>query len=129
MYREGANQYLRQRVETATPAELVGMLYDAGTGAIRAAMAAQAQDDRAEAGRQLLRAQDAVMELRCALNPDAGELARNLDAIYAYLFQRLIDANLRRDAGAAGEVLELLSNLQEAWRDACLGQPAPAPVA
>ena len=129
MYREGANQYLRQRVETATPAELIGMLYDAGTGAIRAGQAALEEGDRSEAGRQLLRAQDAVMELRCALNPDAGELARNLDAIYAYLFQRLVDANVRRDAAAAAEALELLSGLQEAWRDACIRQPAaPAPA-
>jgi flagellar protein FliS len=111
-------------VETATPAELIGMLYDVGTGAIRAGIAAAEQADRFEAGRQLLRAQDAVMELRCALNPDAGELAQNLDAIYAYLFQRLVDANVRRDGQAAAEALELLSGLQEAWRDACIRQPA-----
>ena len=129
MQQHAANKYLRQRVETATPAELIGMLYDAGTSAIRSGIAALENGDRAEMCRQFLRGQDVVMELRCALNPDAGEIAQNLDRIYAYLFQRLVDANIKRDAGAAREAVALLSSLQEAWREAVLGQQAAQPVA
>ena len=129
MQRSGANQYLRQRVETATPAQLIGMLYDAGTGAIRTALKAHEEGDREEACRQYLRAQDVVMELRFALNPEAGEIARNLDSIYAYLFQRLVDANIKRDPAPAQEALGLLASLQEAWREAVLQAQAPAVAA
>jgi flagellar secretion chaperone FliS len=128
MQRNPANQYLRQRVETATPAELIGMLYDAGTSAIRSGLTALEGGDRPEMCRHFLRSQDVIMELRCALNPDAGEIARNLDSIYAYLFQRLVDANIRRDAGAAREALALLTSLQETWREAVLGQAVPQPA-
>ena len=129
MHQDAASHYARQRVETATPAQLIALLYGAGINAIRAGIAAIERNDRDELNRHLLRAQDVVMELRCSLNPAAGEMATNLDAIYAYAFQRLVRANVSRDAAAATEVLGILEGLNEAWRAACLGhQPAGAPV-
>jgi flagellar secretion chaperone FliS len=122
-----ANHYLRQRVETATPAQLIGMLYDAGTAAIRAGLAAMEAGDRPTRARQLLRAQDVVMELRCALNRDAGEIAANLDSLYDFAYRRLIAANVDGDPKAAQEALRVLEPLQQTWREACLGQqPATA---
>ena len=54
-------------------------------------------------------------------------MAANLDAIYAYCFQRLVRANVGRDTTAAIEVLGILERLNETWRAACLNQqPAPA---
>ena len=127
MQQDAASHYARQRVETATPAQLIAMLYGAGVAALRGGIDAMERSDRPEANRLLLRAQDVVMELRCSLNPEAGEIARNLDAIYSYSFQRLVDANVRRDVGAATEVLGILEGLNETWRAACLDQqPAAA---
>lgn len=116
------DRYLADKVSTASPAELVGMLFDAGVQAVRQAVAANAAGDHAGASRRLIRAQDIVMELRCSLNLEAGgELARNLDALYAYLFRRLVEANIRRDAAAMAEGLAILEPLRDAWREACLG--------
>ena len=105
------------------------MLYDAGTAAIRASLSARAEGQRASATAKLLRAQDVVLELRCALNHDAGEMAARLDSIYAYVFQRLVDANVGRDPSGADEALRLLRELQETWREACLGQQPVAAAA
>jgi flagellar protein FliS len=116
------DRYLADKVATASPAELVGMLFDAGVQAVRQAVAANAAGSHAEAGRRLLKAQDVVMELRCSLNFDAGgELARNLDGLYAYVFRRLVEANVRRDGAAMAEALAILEPLRDAWREACLG--------
>jgi flagellar protein FliS len=113
-----SDRYLTDRVATASPAELIGMLFDAGTKALHVA-SNPALDDHAFS-RQLLRAQDVVMELRCSLNPEGGEMAANLDSLYAYMFRLLVDANVRRDRAKAAAVLALLKPLQEAWREACL---------
>jgi flagellar protein FliS len=129
MRNDAANHYVRQRVETATPAQLIGMLYDAGVASIRAGVAAVERHDRPEANRHLLRAQDVVLELRCSLNHDAGVIAHNLDAIYAWIYQRLVEANVAGDVAAAGEALGPLQSLQETWREACLGQPDAAAAA
>jgi flagellar protein FliS len=130
VHKDPASHYARQRVETATPAQLIALLYGAGIAAVRGGIDAIARNDRDEINRQMLRAQDVVMELRCSLNPAAGELAHNLDAIYAYAFQRLVRANVGRDTQAAVEVLGILEGLNETWRAACLNQqPAAAGAA
>ena len=129
MHQDAANHYARQRIETATPAQLIALLYGAGIAALRAGIDAMGRNDRDEINRHMLRAQDVVMELRCSLNPAAGDLAANLDAIYAYSFQRLVRANVGRDTTAAAEVLGILEGLNESWRAACLTQqPTPAPA-
>lgn len=116
------DRYLADKVATASPAQLVGMLFDAGVQAVRQAVAANAAGHHNEATRRLIKAQDVVMELRCSLDLDAGaELARNLDALYAYAYRRLVEASVRRDAAAMSEVLAILEPLRDAWRDACLG--------
>jgi flagellar protein FliS len=121
----GSDRYLADKVATASPAQLVGMLFDAGVQAVRQAVAANAAGNHVEATRRLIKAQDVVMELRCSLNFDeGGELARNLDALYAYSFRRLVEANVRRDASAMAEVLAVLEPLRDAWREACLGGAA-----
>lgn len=117
-----SDRYLADKVATASPAELVGMLFDAAVQAVRQAVAANAAGSHAEAGQRLFKAQDVVMELRCSLNFDAGgELARNLDGLYAYVFRRLVEANVRRDGAAMAEALAILEPLRDAWRAACLG--------
>jgi len=127
------DRYLTDRVATASPAELIGMLFDAGVKALHAALdpALDPRRDLATYSRHLMRAQDAVMELRCSLNRDAGdnaasEMVTNLDAIYSYLYGKLVDANVKRDRALAKQCLTVLQPLQEAWRDACLTKIAVA---
>ena len=118
------DRYLTERVVTATPAELTGMVFDAGVAAMRSAAAAQAEGDWAFASAQLLRAQGMVLELRCALNPDAGQLAASLSALYTYVHSRLVHANVRREPAAVAEAIELFVPLQLAWRESILCRAA-----
>ena|SRR5437764_6744582 len=128
MRNEFANRYLAEKVNTATPAELIGMLYDAGVVAMQAAKAAVEGRHIDDAHRHLLRAQDIVTELRCSLRVDAGEIAQNLGSLYEFIDRRLVDANLKKDAAIVDECLRVFAPLRDAWREACLGR-APAPVA
>ena len=119
-----SDRYLTERVVTATPAELTGMVFDAGVAAMRAAAAAQTDGDWFRASTQLLRAQAVVLELRCALNPEAGALASSLAALYTYAHGRLVHANVAHDPAALAEALDVLVPLQQAWREACLCRAA-----
>jgi flagellar protein FliS len=54
--------------------------------------------------------------LKAALNMrSGGELAQNLNDLYAYITLRLIQANLRNDVNALDECVKLLSPLRDAW--------------
>jgi flagellar secretion chaperone FliS len=126
MRQEYANRYLTDKVMTASPAELVGMLYDAGVVAMQAGKAAIEAGNIADIQRHLVRAHDIVFELSCSLRLDAGEIAHNLNSLYGYLLQRLATAHAQKDAKVLAECLGIFTELRDAWGEACLGR---SPVA
>ena len=61
--------------------------------------------------------------LRASLDKTAGgEIAVSLDALYEYMSNRLLIANLNNDPAILEEVSNLLSQLREAWE--AIGSPA-----
>ncbi|MCC6436875.1 MAG: flagellar export chaperone FliS [Acidimicrobiales bacterium] len=126
MSQAAINQYVKNRTATATPAQLVAMLFDGLIAALRRGADAQASGRRAEASEQLLKAQRIVTELRCSLNFDAGQLARDLDRIYEFVWRQLVTANTTSDPLLVMRCVELVLPLREAWGQACLGTAVPA---
>ncbi len=115
-----ADRYLTDRVMTASPAELTAMLFDACVGAMRSGIRLHEAGEFLTAMPRLIKAQEIVLELRSTLNPEAGELAVRLDALYTYAYGRLIEGNTRRSTAAVREALEIVEPLQLAWRQSCL---------
>jgi flagellar protein FliS len=115
------DQYLEQQVATATPAELILMLYNGAITRTTSAIETLDGGDVTAARPALIRAQDIVMELRCSLDHTVGgEIARNLDRLYDFAWGRLMVASTRADAGAAREAVDVLVTLRDAWREACV---------
>ena len=112
----GAEAYRRTEVQSSSPLELVVMLYD---GAIKFTLEArQAIDTRDVRARTtaVSRALAIVAELQNTLNmQEGGDVARELDRLYAYMNTRLLDVTGRADAKAADEVVGLLRTLRESW--------------
>lgn len=119
-----ADRYLAERVMTASPAELTAMLFDACVGAVRSALRLQRAGEHLAATQRLIKAQDIVLELRTTLNPEAGELAVSLDALYTFAYAQLLQASLKRDPVAAQAALDVVEPLQLAWRTSCLSKAA-----
>jgi flagellar protein FliS len=113
--------YQRLEVETgvaaATPQRLVVMLYDGAVKAIYLARAALARGDIAGRGAAISKAIAIVDEgLRPALDLNAGgEIAANLAALYDYVVNRLLYANLKQDEPSLDEAARLLGELKAAW--------------
>jgi flagellar protein FliS len=121
-----ANQYRKHQMSTSTPAQLIGLLYDALLASIRRGAEALHSSSWSLANEQLVRAQRIVTELRCSLNfEQGGEIATNLDAIYDFVWRQLVVANTRRDPGVALQCLDLVVPLRDGWAQALLGQGAP----
>ncbi len=118
-----ARTYQTQSVLTASPGQLVLMLYD---GALRfLALARAALEDRGNdprrietINRSLLRAQNIIAELQGVIDHEAGgAVAANLDRLYDYYNRRLFEANLKKEVGPVLEVENLLRELREAWAE------------
>lgn len=111
-----AARYRGVQMSTASPAQLVVMLYDGVTRFVNEADEAFGRDDRARAGDRIGRAIAIVDELAATLDPaHAPELAENLVALYGFCKRRLFDANLRRDRQALKDVVTALAPVREAW--------------
>ncbi len=105
------------QVTDATPHRLVQMLLDGAVARLAAAKGAMAAGETARKAELIGRVINIVVNLRAALDPDAGgELAANLDALYEYMERRLLEANLRNEPALLDEVSGLLRELQSGWR-------------
>ncbi len=121
-YRTAANAYRSLDVETmvdaADPHRLVEMLYDGAVVQVAKARHALARQDittKCEATGRAIRIIDEG--LKAALDGRAGDVARNLDALYDYMTRTLLSANLRNSDAQFGEVEKLLGELRGAWRE------------
>jgi flagellar protein FliS len=112
--------YMDASVATASPARLLVMLYERLVLDCHRALDAQRAGDHQEAHRQLLHAQDIVLELRSSLKTDAWEGAPALASLYDYLHTRLINANVKRDVTITEHCLGLVQDLAQTWREAAL---------
>ena len=121
--------YLEAQVLTATPQRLRLMLID---GALR--FARQALDlwgdgeQRQSAYLSLVRCRDIVTELYAAIKADQLAVAQDVKAIYLFIFRRLAEAPTYDDPERIREVIGVLEEERETWRQLCEKMPeAPEP--
>ena len=126
-FRSGAGAYARLGVETqamsASPHQLICMLFDGAITAIGMARHHIAQGDVAAKGSAISKAVGIVANgLKASLDAKAAgaagaELVANLSALYDYVIRRLLQANLRDDPRALDEAQSLLESVVSAWRE------------
>ncbi len=112
----GHERYLETAVETASPARLIVMLYDGAIRFINEAITAMHQRDYETQNARLQRAQKILAELISSLDFDkGGEIAENLFRLYTYMYNQLVEANIHDNVERLEHVIDLLSDLREAW--------------
>lgn len=130
----GANMYARVGIETtalsATPHQLITMLFDGAATAIAMARHHMAENNIKAKGEAISKAISIVDNgLKASLDPvaagaDGEALVSNLEALYVYVVRRLMQANLHNDPAALDEAARLLGDVASAWREiAPVGQP------
>jgi len=100
----------------ASPHRLIQMLMEGGLARLAQARGAMERGDVALKGTLIGKAVNIIGGLREALNKDAGgEVAANLDNLYAYMGTRLLEANLKNDAVIIDEIADLLREVKAGW--------------
>ncbi len=133
-----SQQYETQKVMAASPMELILMLYDGGLRYLAQALDAFERADDIERmngiHENLLRAQDFITELACALDVErGGELAVQLNRIYEFMLYHLAKANSGKQRQPVVEVQKMLTELRDSWKKSMESvpreeQPQPVPV-
>ena len=120
--RAGVNAYaqvgLESSVLSASPYQLVVMLFDGALSALKRATILMEQGDIPGKGQAITKAINIITNgLQAGLDHSVNrELTGNLDSLYDYMGRRLLEANLHNDLEALAEVQRLLESIADAWR-------------
>jgi flagellar protein FliS len=114
-YAPAPNAYRESAVLTATPEQLVVMLYD-GANRFLTQSAIAMRDGRAGlAGEKLRRAEAIIDELLATLDLTVGEIAERLQSLYLFFKEHLMAARLKQDATKVDEVAHFMRELRSSW--------------
>ena len=102
-------------IEDASPHRIVQMLLEGALDRIAKAKGFMANNKIAEKGARISEAISIVNGLRSSLDMNAGEVSSNLDALYEYMEQNLLMANVKNDIEKLDEVGSLLIQVKSGW--------------
>ena len=111
------DKYRNNVIFTASKEELTLMLYDGALKFCNQAIIAVENKDIARANEMIIRVENIIREFQLTLNRDY-EISQYFDTMYSYIYERLLDANMKKDASILEEVRGLIRDLRDVWKDA-----------
>lgn len=118
MYKNPYKAYQTTQVTTARPEKILLMLYEGAIKFNKVAMARMKDRNIAEKGKYISKTLAIVSELMNTLDHEVGgQLANDLENLYMFIMDKLIEANLRNSIEDLELVEKLLMTLYTAWED------------
>jgi flagellar protein FliS len=118
-YQPQVNAYKRNEVYTADPGTVLLMLYQGAIDFLKKAKERLGEGDLAGKGTYISKAHAIISEFISSLNHDVGgDLSRNLEDLYRFMLDRLVQAHVGNDSKPLDEVVSLLETLQQGWQQA-----------
>jgi len=112
-------EYKKTQVETATPEQILILLYDGAIQFLNRAKVDLQQANHAQFHSNLLGCEKIIMEFMNTLDMElGGKLAENLYMLYEYLYNTLIKTGINKKMEGIDEVLRHLTGLRETWQKA-----------
>jgi flagellar protein FliS len=117
MQNNAAEAYKRQQIMTATPEALTLMLYNGCLKFMSEGMDAIVAKDYEQANTSLQKAQRIISEFRITLNMKY-EISHQLFPLYNYVYDRLVEGNMKSDVKLVEEAKGIITELRDAWAQA-----------
>lgn len=110
-------QYQQNSITTASPEELTLMLYNGAIKFINLGKHHIESKEIEKANNAIKRAQDIIYELNNTLDM-SYPVSSNLRSIYTFIIERLVDANIKKDVKFLDEILPLIEEIRDTWKEA-----------
>jgi flagellar protein FliS len=114
--------YRETRIKTASPGQLVVMLYTEAVKQCDIALdlmgdGAKTKPEHIErVNASIIKVQDIVTELMASLDFESGgDIAKNLFALYTWFNRELVESNITKDAKRLKAIRGMLEELRGAW--------------
>ena len=119
MMNNAAEAYKRQQIMTATPEALTRMLYDGCLRFMKEGLDAMNQKQWEQCNTSLQKAQNIINEFRVTLDMKY-EIAHQLMPLYDYVYNSLVEANMRSNPDKVTESMDIIKELRSAWAQAMI---------
>lgn len=109
------NRYARETVATATPGQLLTMLYDRLARDLDAAEQGLGVRNIQATHTALIHAQDIVHELNATLDISVWKEGEALKRLYDWVIEQLIEANMTKDVQFVHNARDVIEPIRRAW--------------
>ena len=117
--------YQKTQVMTAKPEKILLMLYEGAIKFTKLAAVRMREKNIAEKGKYISKTLSIVSELMNTLDHEkGGQIAADLENLYMFIMDKLIEANMSNRVEELGVAERLLTTLYTAWRDV-VNNPRP----
>lgn len=117
MVNAAAEAYKRQQIMTATPEALTLMLYNGALRFMKEGIEHINKKDYEKANNSIQRAENIISEFRVTLNMDY-EISHQLMPLYNYVYDRLVEGNIKSESAPIEEAMGIITELRDAWAQA-----------
>lgn len=111
-----AQQYNRNKILTASPAELTLLLYEGAIKFCNIAIVAIEKNDLEKAHDNIVKAEMIIEEFQSTLN-HKYPVAEDFDKLYRYIYGLLVDANMRKDKALLEKATDEIRGMRDTWKE------------
>lgn len=112
------NQYQQTQIATADRGQLLVLIFDGGLRFLAQAEKSLEAGDLPQFAHYLGRAQAIIAELLHTLDhKNGGEIAVNLERLYRFMLEHLVEANLQKSPKHVADVRRILGTIASAYRE------------
>lgn len=115
-YRNAAQLYQKNSVQTASPAKIILMLYDGAIKFCHIAQEAMDAGDIEKTNLNIQKAQKIIVQLRVSLDTKYP-VSQEFDKVYDYVYRRLVEANMKKDKEILEEALKHIKTMRDTWTE------------
>lgn len=118
MNSNGYNVYKTNSVNYSSREQMLLMLTEGAVKFAKIARQAIVDNDIKRANDALIRTQDIFSELMVSLDTTVGDWAVQLFNVYAFVKERLFEANMKKSLEIVDEIIPLVEDINETWKEA-----------
>lgn len=109
-------QYQNNAVLTASPAELTQMLYNGAIKFVNQGIESIEKSHMENAHVYIMKAQRIMEELRATLDTKY-EIAQQMDNLYIFILELLVEGNIKKDIVLLNEANNLIREFRDMWQE------------
>jgi len=117
------NEYLINKIKTASPMQLIIIVYDTAIASLEGVTQDWENKEYTEAAEKILKAQKCIRELKKSLNMDIEEISHSLFSLYRAIDKMMLKIQQERDEALLNKTITMLVELRDTWQEVATKEP------